>query len=74
MIDEKLFSHAVTVASAFVANGDVRWAGTKQTDKMTMGKVEDLVVDFYSVLQRAQSRIDRYEDSGENRSPDPQIH
>lgn len=48
-----LFDHAVTMASAFIANGDIRLAGNTREDSQAMDMVHDLVISLYRVLDRA---------------------
>jgi len=58
MIDEKVFSHAVTIATAFVNNGDMRLQGSIREDAQPFCVLEDLVPVVYCVLQRARKEIE----------------
>jgi hypothetical protein len=74
MIDKRVFSHAVTLASAFVANGDIRMGNTTRDKAFATEKVSDLVAAMYSALQEAQKLILIDEENAKSRSADPQSH
>jgi hypothetical protein len=61
MIDEKIFSHAVTIATAFVHNGDLRLQGSIREDARPFSVLEDLVPVVYAVLQRSRKEIETLE-------------
>ena len=65
MIDEKVFSHAVNIASAFVRNGDMRLQGSIREDAHPFCAIEELVPVLYAVLQRARKEIEVLESSPE---------
>lgn len=58
MIDEKDFAHAVTMAAAFVKNGDIRLQGQDRKDPHYFGELRDVVVDLYRSLQYARRDIE----------------
>lgn len=58
MIDKDLFSQAVTITAAFVANGDIRVGKSFGPGTDAMARVQDLVKSVYSALQEAQQLID----------------
>jgi len=61
MIDEKLFTHAVTITAAFVANGDIRNAGRCDKDSRAMNQVGDMVATLYAELKSAREHLDSTE-------------
>ena len=58
MYDEKLFSAAIRLAAAFIANGDFRCAGVTREDMTPMLRVTDLITALYHVVETAKERID----------------
>ena len=58
MIDEKIFAYAVTIASAFVANGDIRCGGSTKEGIAAFAQVEDLLPPLYDALQGARRSIE----------------
>lgn len=56
MISEKRFEQAVTLAAAFVANGDIRLGDSTQPDTVAMQKLADLIPSLYQALETA-SRV-----------------
>ena len=58
MIDEKIFAYAVTIAAAFVANGDIRCHGTTKKDSEAVMQIEGIVSSLYLALQNAREDIE----------------
>lgn len=56
-IDEKLFDQAVTITAAFVANGDIRCAGSTREDSTAMAKVGDMLTTTYKVLRESRDYL-----------------
>jgi len=57
MVDEKIFKHAVTLASAFIANGDIKCGGNTKKNTSPMQLLTDLISTLYSVVQDAQETV-----------------
>lgn len=57
MLDEELFAQAVTLAAAFIANGDIRCADIHQKESLAMLKLQNLIPAIYSTLQSAREQI-----------------
>ena len=61
MVDEKIFKHAVTLASAFVANGDIRCGGNTNKNTSAMAQINDIIPTLYSVIRDAHQMIESQE-------------
>lgn len=59
MLDEKDFALAVTMATAFVSNGDLRLEGTTRKGSQTLSMIEDLIPELYFVLRSARKNIEQ---------------
>ena len=57
MIDEELFNNAVTLAAAFVANGDIRSDDHYREDSESMLLLQELIPNLYHTLRRAKDAI-----------------
>lgn len=58
MKNDALFAHAVTIASAFVANGDIRCGGNTNENTAAMEMIGDLITTTYRTLERAQAQLE----------------
>ncbi len=57
---ERIFDQAVELASAFIANGDIRMGGNTNEDTPAMMMLADLIPSLYQMLQDARKNtIDR---------------
>ncbi len=54
MQSERLFEQAVQLAAAFVANGDVRLAGSTRAGSQAQAMLADLIPALYETLERAR--------------------
>lgn len=54
MLNEKTFDQAVTLAAAFVANGDIRCGGNTNQNTMAMDQLGDLLTTLYKVVEEAR--------------------
>ncbi len=60
MQTEKRFDQAVTLAAAFVANGDIRlYGGDLREDSQAQKKLADLVDTLYHTLEQARQKVAR---------------
>jgi len=59
MQTEKRFDQAVTLAAAFVANGDLRVGGDLNADTPAMDKLQNLIATLYVMLGQALDEISR---------------
>lgn len=50
MQHERLFDNAVTLAAAFIANGDIRLSGSVRADSTAMAMTRDLIEGLYERL------------------------
>lgn len=59
MHSERLFEQAVQLATAFVANGDIRLAGNTRSwqNSQAQQMLADLIPSIYDTLQRARDQI-----------------
>lgn len=57
MQTEKRFDQAVTLAAAFVANGDIRLGNDLGPDSDTQAKLVDLVTSLYRTLETARQQV-----------------
>ena len=59
MQSERLFEQAVQLATAFVANGDIRLAGSTRGWQHSQAQqmLADLIPSIYETLQRARDQI-----------------
>ncbi|MBT0664733.1 hypothetical protein KI809_10520 [Geobacter pelophilus] len=57
MLNEKLFTHAVTITAAFIANGDIRCGGSTRENSQAMAMMGDMITTAYKVLAEAQDHI-----------------
>ena len=57
MIDEDLFKNAVTIAAAFVANGDIRSDDNYKEDSRSMLLLQELIPNLYHTLRIAKDAI-----------------
>lgn len=57
MQSEKLFEQAVQLASAFVANGDIRLCGDMREDSVALQKLADLIPSLHVMLSKARSNL-----------------
>lgn len=57
MIDETILAHAVTLAAAFVANGDIRCGGNTGTKETCFAQISDILPTLYFAVAGAQRRI-----------------
>ena len=62
MIDEKVFSHTVTIATTFVQNGDIRIQNKIKVGSAPFDEIEELVLVLYSVLLNARKQIETSRD------------
>jgi hypothetical protein len=53
-MSEKLFDQAVSLASAFIANGDIRMSGNTNEDSTAMMQLADLIPSLYQMLETAR--------------------
>lgn len=58
MIDEKIFAHAVTMATAFVENGDIRFDGSTKKDNVAAQMIGGMVESLYYAIQDARQSIE----------------
>ena len=56
-MDERIFDQAVTIAAAFVSNGDIRLGGSTKKDSIAMAMLHDVIVAAYAVLEDAQKNV-----------------
>jgi hypothetical protein len=56
-MDEKIFSHAVTIAAAFIANGDIRCGGSTREESTAMAQLSDLLPTLYKVIAEARESV-----------------
>ncbi|MFZ2948803.1 MAG: hypothetical protein WA003_04900 [Desulfuromonadaceae bacterium] len=56
--DETVFSHAVTIAAAFVANGDIRCGGNTNENTTAMAQLGDLLPTLYKVIYEARGNAE----------------
>ena len=70
MFNEKIFSHAVTIAAAFVANGDIRCGSVTRKNSTAMAQVHALVVSLCAVLQDARMMAEEQTGKEANKPPD----
>lgn len=54
MQSERLFEQAVQLAAAFVANGDIRLAGSTRAGSQAQAMLADLIPALYETLERAR--------------------
>ncbi|WP_310609209.1 hypothetical protein [Limnohabitans sp.] len=59
MQTEKCFDQAVTLAAAFVANGDIRLNGNTGVDAQSQAMLKDLLTTLYQTLVAARQDISR---------------
>lgn len=57
MKHEDLFSHATKLASAFIANGDIRLSGNTRSDTEAMAMTRDLIVTLYEQLSGIEKQL-----------------
>jgi len=58
MKNDILFAHAVTLASAFIANGDIRCGGNTNENTAAMDMIGDMVTSIYRTLERTQVQLE----------------
>lgn len=61
MIDEKLFGHAIVLATAFIQNGDLRIQKEIRNGTAPFDMLEDLIPVLYCSLQVARREIESVE-------------
>lgn len=68
MQSERLFEQAVQLATAFVANGDIRLAGNTRgwQNSQAQQMLADLIPSIYETLQRARDQIAAAQDAPGN--------
>ena len=57
MQSERLFEQAVQLAAAFVANGDIRLAGSTRPSSQAQAMLADLIPALYETLERARDQV-----------------
>ena len=57
MKHEQLISHAVTLAAAFVANGDIRLEGNTNEDSKAMAITRDLISTLYAEIASLDAEL-----------------
>lgn len=57
MTHDQLFSHAVTLAAGFIANGDIRLANTTRADSQAMDVMRDLIESLYERLVNLDAEL-----------------
>lgn len=57
MKTEKRFDQAVTLAAAFVANGDIRLGTDLSSESDAQAQLADLVETLYCTLERARQKV-----------------
>lgn len=55
--DEKTFDQAVTLAAAFVANGNISCGGSLRGDSTGLAMVADVIPELYKVVAEAKKLI-----------------
>ena len=56
MKHDQMFSHAVTLAAAFIANGDIRLTGSTKPDSKAMAMTRDLIETLYEELAETAAK------------------
>ena len=64
MCDEKLFTNAVQLAAAFVANGDIRCGKSFREDTDAMNIISTIVPSIYTALEDAKQTIEEKSHKG----------
>ena len=58
IIDEQTFAQAVTIAAAFIANGDIRCGGCTNDQTTAMAQLGDFIPTIYDVISDARGVIE----------------
>ncbi|HAR45046.1 MAG TPA: hypothetical protein DCS05_02430 [Nitrospiraceae bacterium] len=58
MIDDEIFDQAITIAAAFVANGDIRCDGSTRIDSDGMTMLHGMITSLYPVIQSARHQLE----------------
>lgn len=58
-LDPHRMDRAVQLAGAFVANGDIRLAGSTREDSEAMDMLNDLITSLYERLARIEQELQR---------------
>ena len=56
-INEQVFAHAVSIISAFIANGDIRCGDNIKIDSPGMQMAQHMIVSAYQMLAEARQEL-----------------